>query len=158
MNYIIIYLDNMSIGLHYFLEGDDITITTGEGETFKCWRGADNDLNSLRTIVSEYMKENIDNKEEALYVYSSGDNAATKGNPELLYVYYMNEKEISFKYHAAWNNNDIVGVARSAGENKYVFENGNKKIELELNSMGENSIKVSEYENNELSSYKNLWK
>ena len=29
-----------------------------------------------------------------IYLYSSGDNNAAKGNPELLYVYSMNEKEI----------------------------------------------------------------
>lgn len=58
MNYIIIYYDNTSIGLHYYIEEDDITITTGEGETFKCWRGSNNDLTNLRTIIDNYMKEN----------------------------------------------------------------------------------------------------
>lgn len=62
MNYIIIYYDNTSIGLHYYIEEDDITITTGEGETFKCWRGSNNDLTNLRTIIDNYMKENIEDE------------------------------------------------------------------------------------------------
>lgn len=108
--------------------------------------------------VEPQKKDDEITSDKVLYIYSSGDNAAAHGNPEILYVYYMNEKEISFKYHAGWNETDIVGIARSSSGNKYVFENGNKKIELELNSMGENSIKVTEYKNNEVSSWKNLWR
>lgn len=62
MNYIIIYYDNTSIGLHYYIEEDDITITTGEGETFKCWRGSNNDLTNLRTIIDNYMNETQSNQ------------------------------------------------------------------------------------------------
>lgn len=65
MNYIIIYYDNTSIGLHYYIEEDDITITTGEGETFKCWRGSNNDLTNLRTIIDNYMKENNEDEKNS---------------------------------------------------------------------------------------------
>lgn len=116
-----------------------------------------NETKTETNIKTEKTNEKDDEK-EVMYEYSSGDNAAAHGNPEILYVYYMNEKEISFKYHAGWNETDIVGIARSSSGNKYVFEDGNKKIELELNSMGGNSIKVTEYKNNEMSSWKNLWR
>ena len=101
---------------------------------------------------------NKNTSEEALYVYSSGDNAATNGNPELLYVYEFSNNKMKFKYHTPWNNEDIEGIAKSTDGEKYIYENSNRKLEILLNSMGENSVKVTEYENNSMTSYKNLFK
>ena len=70
----------------------------------------------------------------------------------------MNDNVIRFKYHTPWNTNDISGTATKIGQNLYVYEKDNYKIEILLNSMGENSIKVSEYNNGTLGSWKNLWK
>lgn len=70
----------------------------------------------------------------------------------------MNDNVIKFQYHAPWNSEDIQGTANKTESNLYVYEKGNKRVELLLNSMGENSIKVTEYENGSLSSFKNLWK
>ena len=106
----------------------------------------------LNTVVSK------NTSAEALYVYSSGDNAAAKGNPELLYVYEFSNNKMKFKYHTPWNNEDIEGVAKSTNGEKYIYENSNRKLEISLNSMGENSVKVTEYENNSMTSYKNLFK
>ena len=77
-------------------------------------------VNSLNGTVSDYnikdnsddvtysKKSNTDIKQntsvEALYVYSSGDNAAAKGNAELLYVYEFSNNKMKFKYHTPWNN------------------------------------------------------
>lgn len=104
-------------------------------------------------------KETSSNQDEsALYVYSSGDNAAAHGNGEYLYVYEMNDKKIKFKYHTPWNKDDISGTAMKIEQDLYAYEKDNFKIELLLNSMGDNSIKVTEYNNKEVTSWKNLWK
>lgn len=96
-------------------------------------------------------------QEEALYKYVSGDNNAYNGIPEILYVYKMTDKEIDFKYHAQWNAEDIKGIATKTSSNLYTYVNGKYKIELLLNSFGENSIKVTEYENDAVIAWKNLW-
>ena len=70
----------------------------------------------------------------------------------------MNNSVIRFKYHTPWNTNDISGTATKIGQDLYVYEKDNYKIEILLNSMGENSVKVSEYNNGTLGSWKNLWK
>lgn len=107
---------------------------------------------------SSSMEGDVVNEEKALYVYSSADNAAYRGNPELLYVYEINDNVIKFKYKAPWNSEDIKGTAKKIETDLYVYESGNKKIELLLNSVGEDSIKVTEYENGSETSFKNLWK
>lgn len=95
--------------------------------------------------------------DKVLYIYSSGDNAAANGNPEVLYVYKMNDNVIEFKYHTPWNTDDIKGTAKKTDSNTYTYVNGDYKIELLLHSMGENSIKVTEYKNDTVLSWKNLW-
>ena len=97
-------------------------------------------------------------EDDVIYEFVSGDNAAVNGKPETLYIYKLDENKISFKYHASWNENDIKGTAISTEKNIYVYENGNKKIEIELYSMGEDSLKVTEYENGEITTFKTLWK
>lgn len=115
-----------------------------------------------KEIKNETIKTNNDvnkqNSEEALYVYSSGDRNAANGNPELLYVYEFSNDKMKFNYHAIWNNADIGGVAKSTDGEKYIYENGNRKLEILLNSMGEDSVKVIEYENNSITSEVNLFK
>lgn len=100
---------------------------------------------------------NIFDKEE-LFVYSSADNSAARGYPELLYVYDINDNKIVFKYHAPWFEEDVKGEAIKAEENTYIYEKDNYKIEILLSDEGENSVKVTEYKDNELVSWKNLWK
>ena len=112
----------------------------------------ENKLEDSTGLVYEKEEQNV------IYVYSSGDNAALNGNPELLYVYEKDDNMIKFKYHTPWNLNDVEGIANKRKADTYVYEEGIKKIEFLLNSMGENSIKVTEYENNSLSSEKTLWK
>jgi hypothetical protein len=115
------------------------------------------DTNQELHKVKESANQTV-SKEEALYVYGSADNSAVNGNPEMLYVYEFSNSVIKFKYHTPWNKEDIEGVAKSTDGETYIYENGNKKVELLLNSMGENSIKVTEYENDSMTSYKNLFK
>ena len=107
-------------------------------------------------------KENTDQKEnntpkekEILSLYISGDDNAMKGNPETLKIYSMDDTKIEFQYHAVWNEKDISGIAKKIATNKYVYEENNKKIELNLN---ENSIEVNEYTNEQLNSTVNLFK
>lgn len=107
-------------------------------------------------------KENTDQKEnntpkekEILSLYTSGDDNAMKGNPETLKIYSMDDTKIEFQYHAVWNEKDISGIAKKIATNKYVYEENNKKIELNLN---ENSIEVNEYTNEQLNSTVNLFK
>lgn len=108
--------------------------------------------NNINTTTSSTENEKV------LYTYASGDNAAAHGNGELLYVYEMNDNVIRFKYRAPWNEEDISGTATKSSQDLYVYEKGTYKIELLLNSMGNNSIKVSEYTNGNIQSWKNLWK
>ena len=108
--------------------------------------------------AKEHITTSSNQNEQILYTYSSGDNAAANGNGEYLYVYEMNNSVIRFKYHTPWNTNDFSGTATKIGQDLYVYEKDNYKIEILLNSMGENSIKVSEYYNGTLASWKNLWK
>ena len=115
--------------------------------------------NSNSSSSSRILSPNNENKNEAaLYTYSSGDNAAENGNGELLYVYEMNDNIIRFKYHSPWNESDVSGTATKASEDLYVYQKDNYKIEILLNSMGENSVKVSEYDNDSIQSWKNLWR
>lgn len=114
------------------------------------------EIKNEATKTNTAVKQNT--SAEPLYFYSSGDNAAAKGNPELLYVYELSNNTLKFKYHTPWNEEDIEGPAKSTDGKKYVYENGNKKLEILLNSMGEDSVKVTEYENNSMTSYKNLFK
>ena len=107
-------------------------------------------------------KENTDQKEnntpkekEILSLHTSGDDNAMKGNPETLKIYSMDDTKIEFQYHAVWNEKDISGIAKKIATNKYVYEENNKKIELNLN---ENSIEVNEYTNEQLNSTVNLFK
>ena len=121
--------------------------------------------NQKNTSVKEDntdQKENQDTKEgskteekKVLYLYTSGDNNAMKGNPEILKIYSIDDKEIDFQYHAVWNEKDILGVAKNKSPNNYVYEDNNYKIELNLN---EDYIEVSEYTNGQLSSQKQLSK
>ena len=140
------------------LQGKITTIS----ETINANSSNDNNLKDNSEGITYSKKSNTEvNKNtsaEALYVYSSGDNAAAKGNPELLYVYEFSINKMKFKYHTPWNNEDIEGVAKSTDGEKYIYENSNRKLEILLNSMGENSVKVTEYENNSMTSYKNLFK
>lgn len=101
---------------------------------------------------------NTNNNNNVLYTYASADNSATNGNGELLYVYEMNDNIIKFKYHTPWSENDITGTATKANNDIYVYQKDNYKIEIQLNSMGENSLKITEYENDSVTSFKNLWK
>lgn len=118
-----------------------------------------NDSNESNSIdVGLQNKHNEIISDKVLYIYSSGDNAAIHGNPELLYIHKFDDNVIEFKYHTPWNTNDVKGVAQKTSSNTYTYVNENYKIELILNSMGENSIKVTEYKNNEVFSWKNLWK
>ena len=107
-------------------------------------------------------KENQDIKEDSkteekkvLYLYTSGDGNAMKGNPETLKIYSMDDKKIDFQYHAVWNEKDISGVAQNTNSNKYVYEDNNYKIELNFN---EDSIEVNEYTDDQLTSTVKLFK
>ena len=115
-----------------------------------------------KEIKNETIKTNTEvNKkdaEESLYVYSSGNRNAANGNPELLYVYEFSNDKMKFKYHAAWNNKDIEGIAKNTDSEKYTYENGDRKLEILLNSEGEDSVKVTEYENNSMTSEVNLFR
>ena len=121
--------------------------------------------NQKNTSVKEDntdQKENQDTKEgskteekKVLYLYTSGDNNAMKGNPEILKIYSIDDKEIDFQYHAVWNEKDISGVAQNISSNKYVYGDNNYKIELNLN---EDSIEVNEYTSGQLTSTVKLFK
>lgn len=118
-----------------------------------------NENNESTSIDVEPQKKDDEiTSDKALYIYSSGDNVAAHGNPELLYVYKFDDNVIEFKYHTPWSTDEVKGVAKKTASDTYTYVNGNYKIELILNSMGENSIKVTEYKNNEVSSWKNLWR
>ncbi len=121
-------------------------------------RANENNENTNIVDVDTQKKDDEITSDKALYIYSSGDNAAAHGNSELLYVYKFDDNVIEFKYHTPWSTNDVTGIAPKTSSDIYTYVNGNYKIELMLNSMGENSIKVTEYQNNEMSSWKNLWR
>lgn len=107
-------------------------------------------------------KENKDTKEdntmeekETLYLYTSGDDNAMKGNPETLKIYSKDDTKIDFLYHAVWNRKDISGIAKKTDTNKYVYEGDNYKLQLSLN---EDYIEVQEYTSEQLISTVNLFK
>lgn len=144
-------------------------LNTGKAElmgTYENFTGTTTFVNFVGKIESgeneEVKNSDEGNKktqeDDVIYEFVSGDNAAVNGKPETLYIYKLDENKISFKYHASWNENDIKGTAISTEKNIYVYENGNKKIEIELYSMGEDSLKVTEYENGEITTFKTLWK
>lgn len=123
---------------------------------------------SNKTTETETDKEEVENtvdkdttiteSKKILFEYTSGDNNATKGNPEVLKVYEFNDSQMIFEYHAAWNPNDINGTAKKIEDDTYIYEMNDIKIEFVLNAEGNNSVKVTEYKNGEMSSYVNLWK
>lgn len=94
-------------------------------------------------------------KKKILYLYTSGDDNAMKGDPETLKIYSMDDTKLDFQYHAVWNEKDISGIAQKTDKNKYVYEEDNYKIELNLN---EDSIEVKEYTNEQFTSTVNLFK
>lgn len=100
----------------------------------------------------------VSSEEKELYYYCSGDTEAANGNPTLLHVYEANDNIIKFKYHNKWSSDDITGIANKKEKNLFVYESKNEKIEFLLNSMGENSVQVTEYEDGNLSSEINLFK
>ena len=123
----------------------------------------DNNSNQNTSIKDNTdQKENQDTKEDSkteekkvLYLYTSGDDNAMKGNPETLKIYSMDDTKLDFQYHAVWNEKDISGIAQKTDKNEYVYEVDSYKIELNLN---EDSIEVKEYTNKQLTSTVNLFK
>lgn len=107
------------------------------------------DKNTSTNINSEKDEKSI------LFTYTSGDNNAEKGNPEILTIYSKNDKEMDFKYHAIWNEEDINGTASRIDTDKYIHISNNNKIEF---SFKDDSVEVKEYINNELNSTVNLFK
>ena len=141
----------------YFIDANNklnFVYTAAAAGTYDCAKKVD----EVRENISNQTTSNNNSNENVLYTYSSGDNAAMNGNPEILYVYEMNDSNIKFKYHTPWNANDVNGIATKTSQDLYVYEKDNYKIEILLNSMGENSVKVSEYNNGTLESWINLWK
>lgn len=154
MVYFIVFHYDTNKDFTFSVEKDDSF--GDQWHTYEFVNTSSNDENS--TNAKTTVKNNTISGEKVLYTYSSGDNAAVNGNSKVLYIYEINENVIKFKYCTSLNSTEIEGIANKTNTNLYVYENGNKKIELLLNSMGENSIKVTEYENGNMSSFKNLWK
>ena len=102
-------------------------------------------------------KKESNAKDKVLYSYVSGDKSAMNGNPEILDVYEKTDKIIRFKYHAAWLENDVTGTANKESEGVYSYKDGSYEIKLQLNSLGEDSIKVTEYKNGEVAGWENLF-
>lgn len=108
-----------------------------------------NESNSKNTE----QKDTLDVK--VLYTYTSGDNNALKGNPEVLTIYSMSDTKIEFKYHAVWNEKDIEGIAKKVDKNNYIYELNDYKIQLNIN---DDSAEVKEYMNEQLNSTTKLFK
>ncbi len=124
----------------------------------------ENEVNNEKNMINENTnKEEKSTKKESnfeekiLYSYVSADNSAMNGNPEILDVYEKTDKIIRFKYHAGWLENDVTGTANKESEGVYSYKDGGYEIKIQLNSLGEDSIKVTEYNNGELSGWKNLF-
>ncbi len=114
----------------------------------------ENEVNKNSTNTNVTIAES----KKILFEYSSGDSNAAKGNPEVLKVYKIDDNQLDFEYHAAWNSNDIIGTAKKTIDNTYVYQMDESKIEFLINAQGNNSVKVTEYKNGEVTSYVNLWK
>lgn len=114
----------------------------------------ENEVNKNSTNTNVTIAES----KKILFEYSSGDSNAAKGNPEVLKVYKIDDNQLDFEYHATWNSNDIIGTAKKTIDNTYVYQMDESKIEFLINAQGNNSVKVTEYKNGEVTSYVNLWK
>ena len=114
----------------------------------------ENEVNKNSTSTNVTIAES----KKILFEYSSGDSNAAKGNPEVLKVYKIDDNQLDFEYHAAWNSSDIIGTAKKTIDNTYVYQMDESKIEFLINAQGNNSVKVTEYKNGEVTSYVNLWK
>lgn len=104
---------------------------------------------------------------EAKYEFSSADNNAAKGYPEILKVYELTENELNFYYSSGHNfttntiDREITGTAKSTSKNLYEFEettSGHQyKLSFEFNDKND-MVTVHEYDNNNEMGHVNLWR
>ena len=104
---------------------------------------------------------------EAKYEFSSADNNAAKGYPEILKVYELTENELNFYYSSGHNfttntiDREITGTAKSTSKNLYEFEettSGHQyKLSFEFNDKND-IVTVHEYDNNNEMGHVNLWR
>lgn len=129
------------------------------------------------TNNSEELKETTNNtttsnnKEEqnknVKYEFQSADRAAAQGYPKILKIYELNEEELEFEYNSAKNfatetiDREVNGIAKANAEQLYEFEetidNHQYKLVFELNE-SKDTVKVYEYDNGNVISYKNLFR
>ncbi len=110
------------------------------------------------TNNNEEVNNNINKEKNVLYLYTSGDNNATKNDPETLSIYSIDDLEIDFKYHAPWNEKDVTGIAKKIDINKYIYEKKDYKMELNIDNLKDDTIEVKEYINGQLNSTIKLFK
>lgn len=104
---------------------------------------------------------------EAKYEFSSADNNAAKGYPEILKVYELTENELNFYYSSGRNfttntiDREITATAKSTSKNLYEFEENTSghqyKLSFEFNDKND-MVTVHEYDNNNEMGHVNLWR
>ncbi len=83
MTYVVINYKNNYITLHYNNNNNEFLITTGAGETYRCWGDNNNDLTDLKKIINDYMsktEESDSNKTNTIQNQTSGNTSNTNQN------------------------------------------------------------------------------
>ena len=116
---------------------------------------ADTNANNNTVEVSD------SSNKQAQMRFESMDNAAARGNPEILQIFEYNEQEMEFEYNASIDLTNrtlrnVSGIAKYNNENAFEYSeeiNGHQyKIVLEFDEK-KTGVKVTEYDNENLLSY-----
>lgn len=131
MNYVIINFNNSYVTISFNNDGDSITISTGVDESFKCWKGSNNDIESFKTIINNFMKQTTENAS----ANTSVNTNTTKTQKEYAKEYLKIIDEVrakysntDLKYDLIYFNNDnipdlVIGVS-GYWVSLYVYEDG----------------------------------
>lgn len=122
--------------------------------------------NELKDSNGVIYKSKTQNK-SVKYEFSSADNSAAKGNPEVLKVYELTKNELNFEYNSGFDfekstiDRNVEGSAKITSGKVYEYEenisNHKYKISFEFNSK-EDTVKIVEYDNNKKISEVNLYR
>lgn len=130
-----------------------------------------NESNNTNYKIDEnYYEKNTqsdETKKSVKYEFSSADNSAAKGNPEVLKVYELTENELNFEYNSGFDfekstiDRNVEGSAKITSGKVYEYEenisNHKYKLSFEFNSK-EDTVKIVEYDNNKKISEVNLYR
>lgn len=145
MNYITIYYGDSYISLHYNNNDKDnnLYISTGNGEDYKCWISNTSDLSSFKTIVNNYLNTHTDitknNQNKIIKKLSPSGWAGSSMNEVRLYdngdVYHIlyngdgeTDEYIIQKTLIARNANDIQEKAKGQAVEEIIIKGENLEV------------------------------